>query len=650
MANNNNNDDVFPPFPRRDPRKTLAPHKKLWYFPDIGENPYTTMDEELIITRNLDNFLNHRPVDNDASKPKDHCCFGFKDACVKKICTCGALFAQRLRNERAGGASNQAIVDKWVPRLTPFARLMKKIDRHAPRSTRNGVVNAAGDDIMSIEVLFHLLELGHPFSPPDKGNPVMDYIMQFGDEEDEDKEVWVCHTFLWEFGGHVDGKQGPKMFMKTFLKTEERREEILDNNFQTYFREVCLLKANLRQLVKWILANSVEEGRLRVYGDLEKEGTKNIVAFQKMTANGVKLSNDTVTIRSDKKTAMKSWWVPVKNWYMEWRSNGCLIVAAPGMDCTIRTSEDSEVYSVFLLSNTPATTDGVMHWGNAGTVSVADFRPILKALNMGSLEQETTWVRNLVGVPDQGYGRVIQRTLLNFDPDGNAIRLLADHLRVRDLDGRKLDDFMDFAAASCEDLMPESVPGQPKYHYYGWADLLVSHREEYMQVKPKEMPHLAQVPHTWDKVTLDRLSAKGIRAFSCTIPLSKDGAWLRVYPHGEGTQLQGGKHPFGAMVFIPYGTMYMQPAATVHGGGFRFSFNGNRRVQLIVFFVPDNLSEEQVREAQLGTAYTRRYFPDLARSEDPVQDGVYNLGKVQADPRTEDKEPFFKKACEVMGY
>ncbi len=649
-----NNDSPFFQFVRRGPpkNKKLAPHKKQWYFADIGKKPFDLSVRDMVM-RNLDNFLNLRPAQLDASKPEDHCCFGYKDGCGKKICTCGALFAQRLRDERTGGATDQQIVDKWVPLLEPLAVFEKQMNRHCPKKKRAKNENAVGEKIMSIEVLFHLMELAHPFSPGDKGNAVMDYIFPLGDEQ-----VWFCHSFLWEFCGYYAPSRGvAACFMRTFLKTDNKNEEILDNNFQSYFRVVVLPKANYRQVVGWILRYCAELQYYPIFiKDKDEEATekeantyiKKSTVFNLMTEAAVKLSNDEAAIRQENKSASKKWWSPAKQWYGQWRSLDFFIVADPEMEAF--EALDGGVLVVYYLNNLPVYGE-VRHFGNAGTVSLNQYVPMLNALNLQSLENEAGWSSKLEFEQNGGYERVIRRTLLSFSMEGNPMRRLADKLKVTGLDDQTFNGFMRLAAQSCEALMPPLFEDD-EYMVFGTADLLVSIRENYKMDFEKEidegtMLHLAQTPHSMDEATLARLSGAGIRAYSCTIPLSKDGAWLRVYPEGADSV---GADAFGQMVFIPHGTMYMQPAATIHGGGFRFSFNGNRRVQLLLFFVPPNLSEEATAQALMDVRYTRKYFPELSGAQYPEEDGVYNLLDSIVHPSDKKQTELFEKACKIMGY
>lgn len=614
---------TFTPFERRGAAPQVKGDKRFLYYADVGKDFHLESDRTLA-ERNLDNFIIQR---RETQEKATQCCSSFSSSIKQKKCTCISKFSALLAQEYQENG-HTATLDKWCPLLEPLVRLVKELKVAA-------TADATDDRRMGPETLVHLLEVAHPFSKGVKGNSVMDYVIDFGG-----KKIILCHTFFWDLGGHIEGKPGPDKFLKLFLNTNRMQKKLFGDNWQSYFRLVVLPKANTLVISGFFLDICIEQKKIPSFDHKDKKTCISKLEILTMMAEEIKMNNKNEPIQESEKSCIHKWLTPCKLWIEEWRKAHFLVVAHPNME-SFPSIPDSEVKVVFNLHGKPATDD-IPHFGNAGTVSLEGFVDMLQAINIGSVEQRTTRTRMLRIEANEGYGDCLARTLLYFPEEGNAMLALAHHLLIPNANDLPVQAFMGKVAESCQALLPPTTDGNNvEYNARGWADLLVSTRVRLLGDFSEPYDHLAQVPHSIDTGTINRLTPLGIRVFSCTIPLSKCGAWLRVFPDGSADKT------LGKMVFVPFGTMYIQPIATVHSGGYRFSFNGNRRVQMLVYLVPKTLSKEQIAAARMGDRYRRKYFHALV-SANPTEGNVYKLAEGGTNPQT--KRPIMDRVCQVMGY
>jgi len=104
------------------------------------------------------------------------------------------------------------------------------------------------------------------------------------------------------------------------------------------------------------------------------------------------------------------------------------------------------------------------------------------------------------------------------------------------------------------------------------GDKEISYQGSFLHTE-KTMPQPAHVDFTWETLELQKENL-----FLAFFPLTRDGMFLQVWKE-VGSQEETS---YGKVVFIPYGKMLILPSDTIHGGGFKSSYNGNLRYHLYI--------------------------------------------------------------------
>jgi hypothetical protein len=97
------------------------------------------------------------------------------------------------------------------------------------------------------------------------------------------------------------------------------------------------------------------------------------------------------------------------------------------------------------------------------------------------------------------------------------------------------------------------------------------------------VPQPAHVDFTWEY-----LEEEGERLFIGFFPLTEEGMFLQFWENNEPKEAETGK-----VIYVPPGKLFIVPADTVHGGGFKTSDAGNPRFHLYIASQGKSLPEHQ---------------------------------------------------------
>lgn len=598
-------------------RKTVAVVRATTYLSNIGERTCEfaipdgdtrkrkTYQEDFtarqIAERNLQNLLRskHR---------SGHSCFVLqeKGRNLKKDCRCVANLAGRLQEEEQE-TSNRIVAEKWIPRFEEFAWFLLEIHKDPDNENHNS--------------LMAWLEIAHPFCLDGKQNSNVDWMVDLNGEN-----IHFCLSSVWEFKGFHQGRHDTYLFMKTFILSEAfkkrpKEEDYSDEDDEdgdedgedadqdgedketpNYFRDIALPNANKRKILSWCMKKCIKSGRICVFAARKfQETKKNKEAIKKyyreMEKDGLVLNNKREPMDPEDEQRTQRHWRPVVTLIHQWNSEKFLVIAHPNMHRLDRTVPPLLAVVLFQLHGGSVVTD-IEHVGNAGTASLVFYGPELRKLSHDGFRNRKFYASSFPAATNES---VVLQSDLGVHQE-NPLQVLATYLLgMPDAHPPSLNDCFQHIVSCCKFLIPEDKRPSPDAVIWSEANVLLSARKDYKQTKN----HFAQSPYMVKEEVLKSLKDVSIVSYVVTIPLTEDGCWLHVFPNGFTED--GERSDTGQMVYVPFGSMFLQPITTIHGGGFRTSFNGNRRIQMLLHFVPAELSTDQTR-AILSQPFEKKYF------------------------------------------